>query len=237
MKLKRKISKDDYEKLSDEIKGLYTQSGDDYVLDLDDTAFESLKAEKKKAEEELKKYQDEEAERIKKAEERAEQKAKEKYEKAKTDKDVEAIEKSWTEKYDTLTKKHADLESKHADYVRKNLIENAVAKMASEISSNPLLISPHIRSRLDVDFTGDEPKLIVLDTNGQRSAHTLAELKQSFIDNKDFSAIIKATTANGGAKAGGSSGGATGDKQQRLGEMSDHELAQLAKAKYGNQQE
>ena len=46
MKLKRKISQSELEKLSKEVQDLYTKVGDEFVLDLDDTAFETLKAEK-----------------------------------------------------------------------------------------------------------------------------------------------------------------------------------------------
>lgn len=234
MKLKRKISQSELDQLSKELQELYTKVGDEFVLDLDDTAFEELKTEKATLKKELDDYKAEEAERIRKAEERAEKRAKELYDKAKGDKDVDAIEKSWTEKYEKLEKQFNDLGEKHNTYVTKSLVDNAVTAMANEISTHPTLISPHIRSRLTVDLSGDTPKLVVLDENGQRSALTVDELKKSFVDNKEFGAIIKATSANGGAKAGGSpSGTQTGEKTKRLGEMSDLELAELAKAKFG----
>ncbi len=235
MKLKRKISQSELEQLTKEVQELYTKVGDEFVLNLDDTAFETLKAEKKSAEEKLAKYEQEEEERIRKAEERAKKKAQEEYEKAKGDKDVEAIEKSWTDKYSKLETEFKGLQEKHNGYVTKSLVETAVTAMANEISTHPSLISPHIRSRLGVDLTGDSPKLVVLDENGQRSALTVDELKKSFVDNKEFSAIIKATSANGGAKAGASSpSGTPTSETKRLGEMSDLELAQMAKAKYGS---
>lgn len=235
MKLKRKISQSELEQLTKELQELYTKVGDEFVLNLDDTAFETLKAEKKSAEEKLAKYEQEEEERIRKAEERAKKKAQEEYEKAKGDKDVEAIEKSWTDKYSKLETEFKGLQEKHNGYVIKSLVETAVTAMANEISTHPSLISPHIRSRLGVDLTGDSSKLVVLDENGQRSALTVDELKKSFVDNKEFSAIIKATSANGGAKAGASSpSGTPTSETKRLGEMSDLELAQMAKAKYGS---
>lgn len=238
MKLKRKISQSELEQLSKELQELYTKVGDEFVLDLDDTAFETLKTEKANIKKELDDYKAQEAERIRKAEERAKKKAEEEYAKAKGDKDVEAIEKSWSDKYSKLEEQFTGLQEKHNGYVTKSLVDSAVSAMANEISTHPNLISPHIRSRLGVDLSGETPKLVVLDENGQRSALTVDELKKSFVDNKDFSAIIKVTSANGGAKAGlGSpSGTPTGDKTKRLGEMSDQELADLAKAKYGSEE-
>lgn len=237
MKLKRKITQSELDALAEHLKGLYVKQGDSYILDVEDTAFEELKTEKKALADELKEYKDKEAERIREAEERAEKRAKEKYEKAKTDKDVEAIEKSWSEKYDKLEEQHKSLETKHNDYVTKSLIDNVVNTMANEISTSPTLIAPHIRSRLSVDLTSDTPKIIVLDTDGNRSALTVDELKKSFIDNKDFGAIIKATSASGGAKAGGfMSGTPSGEKPKRLSEMSDYELAQMAKEQFNSEE-
>lgn len=239
MKLKRKISKAEFDALDEVKQSLYLQKGEDYILDIDDTAFTELKAEKASIQKELDDYKAQEEERIKKAEERARKKAQEEYEKAKNDKDVEAIEKSWTEKYEKLKGEKEELDVKHTNYVKKSLIETAVSAMANEISTSPLLLTPHIRSRLDVDFTGAEPKLIVLDDNGGRSALTIDELKKSFIDNKEFSAIIKATSANGGAKAGIIVSGTQEDKDKpnKLGSLSDQQLAQWAKSALGESNE
>lgn len=225
MKLKRKITKTEYEALSEVEKKLYISDNDDYVLDIDDTAFENLKNEKKEIQEKLAKYEAEEEERIRRAEERAEKKAREEYEKAKGDKDVEAIEKSWGDKYSKLETEFNELKVKHSDYITKSLLDEVVNKMSNEISTSPTLIAPHIRSRLSVDFTGDTPKVVVLDDKGQRSALTIDELQKSFIDNKDFGAIIKAHTANGGANSSKftTNGGANG--QVKLSDMSDEELA------------
>lgn len=238
MKLKRKITESEFNALDENKKSLYVKDGENYIVDIDDTAFETLKEEKANLKKELDNYKAEEEERIRKAEERAEKKALEAYEKAKGDKDVEAIEKSWTDKYGKLESEFKDLQEKHNGYVTKSLVDSAVTAMANEISTHPNLITPHIRSRLGVDLSGDSPKLVVLDENGQRSALTVDELKKSFIDNKEFSAIIKATSANGGAKAGASSpsGTPTGEKIKRLGEMTDLELAQIAKANVNSEE-
>lgn len=236
MKLKRKITKQEFEQLADSKKELYVQSGEDYILDIEDTAFDTLKKEKADLKKELDDYKAKEEERIQRAEERARKKAEEEYKKAKTDKDVEAIEQSWSEKYNKLQSDFDTAKEKHSAFVKKSLIDSEVDKMANAISTNPLLIAPHIRSRLDVDLTGEEPKVIVLDTNGQRSALTLAELQKSFIDNKDFSAIIKATSANGGAKAKQGMSGTQQDKPKSLSEMTDQELADYAKAKYASEE-
>ena len=238
MKLKRKITKAEFEALSEVQQGLYVADNDDYVLDIEDSAFENLKSEKKAIQDKLAKYEAEEEERIRKAEERAKKKALEEYEKAKDDKDIEAIEKSWQEKYDKLNAEKTASDERYSNYVKKALIDTEVMRMANEISTAPTLLAPHIRSRLDVDFTGEQPKLIVLDNNGMRSANTVAELQKSFIDNKDFNAIIKITTANGGANSGKftetpHNSGASGEV--KLSNLTDEQLAQRYKASSDSQ--
>lgn len=206
MKLKRKINKEEFEGLNETQQSLYVEKDGAYILDIDDTAFETLKTEKKTAEDELQRYKNEEAERINKAEQRALAKAKEEYEKAKGDKDVEAIEKAWSDKYEKLEKSFNKLTEKHNSFVCETMVGKVVNDMANEISLSPKLMIPHIRNRLDVDMSGAEPKIVVKDENGKYSALTVDELKQSFIDNEDFSAIIKKSSSSG-AKG-------TGDKNQ-----------------------
>lgn len=238
MKLKRKITKAEFEALPEVQQGLYVADNEDYVLDIEDPAFENLKSEKKAIQDKLAKYEAEEEERIRKAEERAKKRAEEEYAKAKGDKDIEAVEKSWQEKYDKLNAEKTASDERYSDYVKKSLIDSEVMRMANEISTVPTLLAPHIRSRLDVDFTGEQPKLIVLDNNGMRSANTVAELQKSFIDNKDFSAIIKITTANGGANSSKftetpHNSGASGEV--KLSNLTDEQLAQRYKASSDSQ--
>lgn len=238
MKLKRKITKAEFEALPEAQQGLYVADNEDYVLDIEDPAFENLKSEKKAIQDKLAKYEAEEEERIRKAEERAKKRAEEEYAKAKGDKDIEAVEKSWQEKYDKLNAEKTASDERYSDYVKKSLIDSEVMRMANEISTAPTLLAPHIRSRLDVDFTGEQPKLIVLDNNGMRSANTVAELQKSFIDNKDFSAIIKITTANGGANSSKftetpHNSGASGEV--KLSNLTDEQLAQRYKASSDSQ--
>lgn len=227
MKFKRKISKQEFEQLTEQQQMLYVADGDNYVINIEDTAFETLKTEKKALQDQLDEFKAKEEEKIRQAEQRAEQRAKEKYETAKSNKDVEAIEQSWQEKYTKLENEKKQVDEKYVAYVKKSLIDNEVSRMSNEISTAPTLISPHIRSRLDVDLTGEQPKLIVLDTNGQRSALTIEELQKSFIDNKDFSAIIKVTSASGGANRSKFTTDSGAKGEVKLNDMTDEQLAQF----------
>lgn len=233
MKFKRKLTKAEFEALSEAQQALYTVNGEHYVLDIEDIAFEKLKAEKKAAEEKLSKYEEEEAIRIAAAEERVRKKAQEEYNKAKIDKNVELIEKSHAERYEKLKQEKNELEAKYNNYVKKTLIDGEVVRIANEISTSPALIAPHIRSRLDVDFSNNQSKLFVLDKQGQRSVLTVEELSKEFVDNPSFSAIIKASSANSGAsnRSFDFSGAKSGEngKPKRAGELSNAELGRIAR--------
>lgn len=199
MTVKRKLTKSEWEILTEPVKGLYKVDGDDYVLDFEDKAFESLKDENSQLKAEKTKRDAEEAARIVAAEERGRQKAEKEYKQAKEDKNIDAIEASWSKKYSDLEAKLKAAEDAHQVFARKAMIDGAVVEMANRISITPELIYPHIERRLDLDFSGTEPKLFVKDENGLRSALNLQELEKSFVDNPKFAAIIKQNGASSGA--------------------------------------
>lgn len=118
-------------------------------------------------------------------------------------------------------------------HVRKTTVDDVAFKMASEISTSPKLLAPHIASRLQADFEGDAPVTKILDASGQVSKISLDDLKKEFVDNKDFSAIIKGSGASGGgagSQARQNSGsaqfnGGNGGDVKNLANMSPKELA------------
>ena len=199
MTVKGKITKADYDALSSELKGIYKQVGDDYVLDYEDKAFDTLKSENATLKAEKEKHEAELAEKVRKAEEAAAAREAAKYKEAMEKNDAQAVAKSWSEKYEKLEGDLKSEKERYNNYVRKSLVDAAVSEMAERISTSPALIRPHIASRLDVDLSGAEPVLFVKDEKGMRSALTIQELEKSFIDNKDYSAIIKHNSTNGGA--------------------------------------
>ena len=232
MKFKRKLTKAEFEALTEAQQQLYIADGESYVLNIEDTAFETLKAEKKSAEEKLAKYEQEEAERIAAAEERAKKKAEEDYKKALKDKDVDSIINSWQEKHKQEEDARKAAEEKYNQFVKKSVIDSETARIANAISTAPDIILPHIKNRLDVDLSSGEPKLFVLDKQGQRSALTVDELSKEFVDNPSFSAIIKASSANSGAsnRPFDFSGAKNENgKPKRVGELSNQELGRIAR--------
>jgi hypothetical protein len=226
MALKRKITKAEFEALSDGLKTEYKADGDNYVLDLDDTGFENLKAEK--AEERRKR---EEAERKLQEREQADAEAAEKLRKeqekaAKAAGDVEALEKSWKTKYEAdLAAERARAEAA-ANALETIFVDNVARQMANKISTVPDLLVDLIKKRLRVEHAGETPITRVVDAAGKPSALSLADLEKEFVDNKSFAAIIKASDAQGGGAGAGSDG--NGVPRKKLSEMTATEEAKFA---------
>lgn len=193
--MKRKIDKTAWEKLSEDLKANYKLVGTDYVLDLeddeggdDDKGAEKLRIERQHRRAAEKKAKDAE-DKLAEIEDAANKK----------NNDVAAVEASWQKKYDKLKGEKDEAVASHQKYVKTNLADKQASDIANELSKTaPKILLPHIRSRLDVDFEGDEPRTIVLGADGKRSAMTVAELTKEFRDNKDYSAIVTVSQASGG---------------------------------------
>lgn len=191
MALKHKLSKEEFEKLSDEIKAEYISDGDGYKLDvlgLEDTgplkrANERLKVEKNELSTKLTETEGQLA----------------KLADPKKIQDIATLEKSWQSKLDTQKAEFEGKLAKSNSYIRTTLVDSKAEALASELAGkNAKLILPHIKARLAADLDNDEPVTRVLDAKGQVSAHSLDDLKKEFVANKDFAAIIVGSKASGG---------------------------------------
>jgi hypothetical protein len=78
------------------------------------------------------------------------------------------------------------------------LIDSVAQSIAAEITESPALIMHQIKSRLAVDLAADTPSTHVLDANGNRCSTSIAELTKEFLENKEYSAIMKGSKASGG---------------------------------------
>lgn len=83
---------------------------------------------------------------------------------------------------------------------KKSTLDRDAAALAKELSpAHTTLLMPHILSRLDVDLTDPlNPRTVVL-VDGKASDKKLSELKAEFLANKEFSGIVVASSATGGA--------------------------------------
>ena len=230
MALKKKLTKAEYEKLSDALKSEYISDGDDYKLDLDGD--EDTGALKRAKDRETQLRRDAE----KKAKELEEQLAAISDTDARKKGDIETLEKSWQKKEGETKAAYDARIAKLEGHIKTSLVDTVASQIAHKISSAPALILPHIKARLAADLEGDAPSTKVLDKDGKVSAFTVEDLTKEFVANKDFSAIMIGSKASGGGapKQGlGKLGSATTQNSEQptsLASMSPRDLAATIKA-------
>lgn len=195
MALKRKLSKEAFEKLSKDIQSEYKEKDGEYVLDIDGDEDTSA----------LKRAKDREQQRAKDAEKRADELQAQLDGISDKDSrkrgDIETLEKAWKKKADETQAQYDARIGKLEGYAKKSLIEGTASAIAAKISTVPALMAKAVRERLTVDFDGDEPTLRILGTDGKPSAMTIEDLSKEFVANKDYSGIIVGSKASGGGAA------------------------------------
>ena len=224
MALKRKITKEQFDKLSEGVKAEYIADGDGYKLDIDGDEDTGALKRAKDREKELRQQAEE---KLREAQEELDRIS---GDDARKKGDIATLEKSWQKKLDDQKAEYEGKVSKLSTHTTKTLVDNVASQIAHKISNAPALILPHIKARLKADFDGDEPVTRVLDAAGKISALTVDELSAEFVANKDFSSIIIASKASGGAKATSQNngGGATNSNSDQSADLSKMNPAQLA---------
>lgn len=205
MALKLKIKKAVFDALSADIKKEYILEGEDATLDvegIEDTgALNRAKAREKQRADDLEAKLTEATEKN------------DRLERGKAG-DVDRLTRRYdTEKAD-LVKVHTETLSKKDAFIRESLLDSAAVGLSAKLNKNsPKIFVPHVTARLDVDFSGDKPALVIKGADGKPSKMTLDDLQKEFVANKDFAGIIVGSQASGGAGTGnnkkppGSAGG------------------------------
>lgn len=188
MAIKFKLTKAEYDKLDDTLKGEYTLVGDSATLDLeggpDAKAGDKFAAERDRRRAAEKRANDAES-KITELEDKFG--------------DVNTTIAQYDKKVAAAEKKAADAEAKYTGYVSTNVVDKVASDLAGKLSKTaPKLLLPHIKARLAADFTGESPTTVVLGADGKPSTVTLDALEKEFRDNKEFAAIITVSQASGG---------------------------------------
>lgn len=98
---------------------------------------------------------------------------------------------------DALKKTHETEVGKYKKFTENALIDGVANELAGKISTAPKLLAPHIKARLLADMSGDEPVTKVL-KDGKASDMTIDQLREEFVANPDFKAIMIGSKASGG---------------------------------------
>jgi hypothetical protein len=225
MALKEKITAKEYSEL-DGLKAAYKEDGDDWILDfapaksagtVDETgelkrALQREKQDRRDAQAELREL--------------------------KGDSDDESRKKLLkTQDIDKLTKAHGvDLKkrdetlTKRDNFIKNELIDAKVESVSKSLAGdNAEALAPHVLKRLSVDFSGEDPELVVLDKDGNPGA-TIEDLKKDLLDTKYLASILVGSKATGS----GASGTKSSSSAQTAKKFNDWKSADLKKLREDN---
>ena len=143
--------------------------------------------------------------------------------KAKEDGDMDALEKSWQEKFDTATGELSTERDGLLSTLRKEKVHSTAVELSTLLavkgSSDVLL--PHIESRLNMEIKDGVAVTTVLGKDGKPSALTVDELGKEIANDESFAPVIEASRAAGGGANGTQSGGAAQTKTATKAQWAD----------------
>jgi len=193
--MKRKLSKEDFEKLSDVQKTEYEEKNGSYFLKLEDDE-DAVAALRQAKENEVNSHKETKA-KLKEMEKRIEEITGEKNRK---EGNVEAIDKSWKEKFAAreteLTSEINKFKSNLLNSTKDNLLNGLASKLAK--TDTQRIFKKAVEERISVEFDGEKVIHRILDKTGKPSAMTLEDFEKEIIANKEFAPIIVTNKASGG---------------------------------------
>lgn len=231
-----KFQLDSLEGLDDSVRALYAEKDGKFVLNVDGIPqgedASGLKAKNQQLLGELKQYKDKARDAEEAARLAAEQARQEAEEAARKSGNVEALEKSWQEKY---SRREAELSGQLEterntlqSQIKSLTVGRAATDLAAEIAiqGSAKALLPHIERRLGMDLRDGKPTVVVLDAAGNPSAATLDELKAEFTNDAAFAPLIVGSKASGGGAGGAGKGG--GAAQGNIGGTRDERSKAIA---------
>lgn len=123
---------------------------------------------------------------------------------AKKSGDVEALEKSWSEKLANETKDRDARLTEYEQMVNKMTIGSQAQKLAAELAlpGSADVLLPHIERRLSVEIKDGVPITRVMDANGKPSALSLEDLRKEIESNTAFAPLLTGSKASGSGGMG-----------------------------------
>ncbi len=226
MTLKEKLTAEEYAAL-DGLKGAYKEDGDDWILDLapaksagsvDETGeLKRALAREKQDRRDLR-------EKLDALEDNSDDDARKKALKAQ---DIDKLTKSHTA---DLKKKDEKLSGRDA-FIKKKLIDAEVKSISNKLGGedNAEALDPHVRKRLFVDFSGNDPELMFLDKDGNPGS-TIEDLEKDLLDTKYLARILVGSKATGS----GASGKSSSSSAQTAKKFNDWKSSDLKKLREDN---
>ena len=131
--------------------------------------------------------------------------------------DVEALEKSWNEKYSSLESSNNETISSLNKIINDVTVKATAQSLASSIAIDEhaaKILSRFIEQDLSMEIVNGEAVVKVLQ-NGKPSALTIDDLKLKISEDPMFAREVKGSAASGAGPAGNSSGGGSGSNKMK----------------------
>lgn len=125
-------------------------------------------------------------------------------EKIKTSGDVEALDKSWQDKFNHEISQRDEQIKKYGVDIHRLIVGSAAMKLANEIAltGSASVLYPHLVARMSYEDKDGVPTLRVLGKNGLPSALSEEDLKKEFQVDPAFAPLMVGSKANGSGPAG-----------------------------------
>ncbi len=205
------ITKEEFEKLSENTKKEYTLDGDNATLTLEGHEETFVEKSKWNTAEEHRKNAEKKVLDVEKRE-------------AQLLKDIEGAKgnekkiQELRESHEAEVAKIKEENEKQLQEVRASqhaaLIDAEATKFANENFTVPSLVKRAIADRLTVEEVEGQPVLRALEADGKASSKAVSDMQKEFLENKEFSSIIKASKGNGGGASGNPDGKGGGAAKQ-----------------------
>lgn len=227
--MKYKITKAVFDALSDEAKKEYTLDGETAVLKIEGEGAPTAEA-LTRAEDKLRieKEHRHNAESARDKAEVREEKLKKDLEGASGKEKIAEINAAHQKELDKIRDDRATEQAAAKEARDAGLKKETAEAFANDHFTIPGLMVDQFAKRLSVEEVDGNPVVRVLGTDGKASAMSLDEVKKEFLDNKDYSTIIKANAGSGGGAD--NSGGGGGASQKTIAEMTPKEEGEFEKS-------
>ena len=119
--------------------------------------------------------------------------------------DVDAIDKSWADKYSTREKELLSQLAERDGAITKITVGSEAQRLASELAlpGSADVLLPHIERRLSVEIKDGQVIRRVLDKEGKPSALSIDDLRKEIENNPAFAPLIIGSKASGSGGVGG----------------------------------
>lgn len=194
-----KLTKEQYDALPESLKALYVADGDGFkptFMTAEQFAEQTagLKANMEKLLGE-KKAGDEKRAAAEKAEKEAREEA------ARKAGDVEALDKSWKEKFAEYDNQNKARTEAYRKQITDLTVGNAATELASKLfGKNAGIMKGHVANRLTLEEGEDGALNVRVLKDGKPSALTIDELEKEFRSNADFASVLAGTPSGGTPK-------------------------------------